>query len=73
MRQLAGFADVAEVGMQLIQDQFEQRRFAGAVAPDKADPPPGRQTRAGAAQNLAAGNPVCDVVNRKHTNCHGRA
>src|SRR5579862_8699733 len=52
--------------MRLLQYQFQERRFAGAVAADKTDAAAGRQMRAGAGENFSAGNAVGDVFDRQH-------
>jgi hypothetical protein len=62
-RRYAGFP---QIGMQLIEDQLQQCRFAGAVAADKSHAPTGGQACARALQDFAPGNADGDVVDDQH-------
>ncbi len=59
-------ADLAVVGMELAEDHLEQRRFARAVAPDKAHAPPGGEARGRPVQDFAARDADDEVVDAQH-------
>jgi hypothetical protein len=58
--------DGARVRRQLALDQFEQGRFAGAVASDQPDSLMGRDLHAGIVEKNASANAVSKVADRKH-------
>ena len=57
---------VALIGVQLAQNHFQQRRFARAVAPDKANAPPRGEAGRGPVQDFAPRDADDDVVNGEH-------
>ena len=59
-------ADVAAFGRQFSRDQVEQRRFAGAVAPDEADTRASRQRRGRVVEKQPAAEPERQVVDLQH-------
>src|SRR5207302_8755984 len=56
----------AVILVQLAQDDLEKRGFARAIAPHQTDAAARGQVVGGAFQDLAPGDPDCDVINYQH-------
>ncbi len=59
-------AHLAGIRAELALDQAQQRGLAAAVAPDQADPVPGRQPDARLLEQQPAADPEGDVVQMQH-------
>ena len=59
-------AHLAGIRSELAPDQPQQRGLAAAVAPDQADPVPGRQMDARVLEQQAAADPQGHVVEMQH-------
>src|SRR6266446_6438303 len=58
--------DMARLALPLAEDEFQERRLAGAVAADQPDLTPVRNCRVGPVQDEAAADAKGDIVDDQH-------